>query len=63
METEIEEALALAAGGRIPTGGFIAERRTVSRGDVAVTRKTLLLFLENLDPDLTVAELRECLDQ
>lgn len=62
MQAEVEEALELAAGGRLPTGGFVADRRTVNRGDVAVTRKTILLFLENLDPEMTVAELREHLD-
>nr|CAD6410850.1 hypothetical protein REQ54_00800 [Rhizobium sp. Q54]CAD6412767.1 hypothetical protein REQ54_01060 [Rhizobium sp. Q54] len=62
MQADVEEALELAAGGRLPTGGF-SPRRTVNRGDVAVTRKTILLFLENLDPEMTVAELREHLDQ
>ncbi len=60
----IEEALDLAAGSRIRSGGgYIGDRRTASRYDVSITRKTILLFLESLDADMTVAELREYLDQ
>lgn len=60
----IEDALDLAAGSRLRTlGGSIDDRRTASRSDVAITRKTILLFLESLDADMTVAELREYLDQ
>ncbi|MBZ7921654.1 hypothetical protein LAC81_07650 [Ensifer adhaerens] len=62
MNEDIEEALELAAGLRIPCG-LDDGRRTASRRDVTVTRKTILLFLESLDAELTVAELRERLDQ
>lgn len=61
MENDIEEALELAAGTRLKSG--VLARTTVSHHDVAVTRKVILLFLECLDAELTVAELRECLDQ
>jgi len=63
LEEQVSDALDLASGSRIRTGGFIGHRTTVSKGDVAITRKTILLFLEHLDPETTVAELRECLDQ
>lgn len=62
MEPEIEEALELAAGSRLKTGGFIDRRANVNRHDTEITRKTILLFLESLDPELTVSELREHLD-
>ena len=60
----IEDALDLAAGSRLRTsGGYLDDRRTANRHDVAITRKIILLFLESLDADMTVAELREYLDQ
>lgn len=62
MEDEVLEALELAAGGRLETGGYIDKRRTVNKHDVDVTRKTILLFLESLDPEMTVSELRHHLD-
>jgi hypothetical protein len=58
---DIAEALDLAAGSRISHD--ILKQRTASPNDVAVTRKTILLFLGELDPSLTVGELREVLDQ
>lgn len=60
MEDEILEALELAAGLRLK--GDFGSRRTVSRHDVAATRRQIILFLESLDAELTVAELREYLD-
>jgi hypothetical protein len=59
---DIIDALEIAAGSRIPSGSDIRRRRTVSGGDVSITRRTILLFLENLDPEMTVAELREHLE-
>lgn len=59
---EISDALELVAGTRLRSG-CIGDRRTASVHDVSVMRKTILLFLESLDPELTVAELREYLDQ
>ena len=60
FDEEIEDALDLAAGMRLKSG--ISERQTASRHDVSVTRKMILLFLESLDTDLTVGELRERLE-
>ncbi len=60
MSPEIYEALELAAGIRLKSG--IMARQTVSEHDTAATRKIILLFLESLDAELTVAELREGLD-
>lgn len=62
MAPDIQEALELVAGRRLPTGYAIGARASVSRGDVENTRKLLLLFLESLDADLSVGELREHLD-
>ncbi|ANM12060.1 hypothetical protein [Rhizobium sp. N324] len=61
MEADVEEALEVAAGLRLKSEAF--SRQTPGRHDVAVTRKTILLFLESLDAELTVGELREHLDQ
>lgn len=58
--SEIEEALELAAGMRLRSG--IDAARTVSKSDLAATRKQILLFLESLDADLTVGEIREHLE-
>jgi hypothetical protein len=57
---EVESALELAAGMRLRSG--IDAARTASKGDIAVTRKQILLFLESLDADLTVGEIREHLE-
>lgn len=62
MEQEIQDALELAAGRRLNRSGMIGERQTVNQGDVKSTRTLLLLFLESIDPELTVGELREYLD-
>lgn len=51
----------MAAGLRLKSDSF--SRQTAGRHDVAVTRKTIVLFLESLDPELTVGELLEYLDQ
>lgn len=60
---DVEAALDLAAGTRMRTSaGYHNERTTANEHDRAVMRKTLLLFLENLDADMTVSELREYLD-
>lgn len=61
MSPEVFEALELAAGIRLKSG--ITARTTVSEHDTAVTRKVILLFLESLDPEVTVSELREELDE
>lgn len=58
---DVGEALELAAGLRLSSSHF--ERRTVLPHDCAVTRKTIMLFLENLDPAMTVGEVRERLDR
>lgn len=60
-DIEIEEALEVAAGTRV--GSEIFSHRTPSSRDTSVTRKMILLFLESLDAELTVGELREHLDQ
>ncbi len=57
---EIDDALELAAGMRLRSG--IDADRSASKGDIAVTRKQILLFLESLDADLTVGEIREYLE-
>lgn len=57
---DLDDALELAAGMRLRSG--LDARKTVSEGDIAVTRKQILLFLENLDADLTVGEIREYLE-
>lgn len=62
LREDIAEALEIAAGTRIPSGSDMRSRRTASGGDVSITRKTILLFLENLDPEMTVAELRDSLE-
>lgn len=62
MQQEIDEALELAAGRRLSNTLGIGQRASVNRGDVESTRRLLLLFLESLDADITVAELREHLD-
>lgn len=62
-DEEIGEALELAAGLKIEVGCSIDRRRTAGPYATASTRRAILLFLECLDPELTVAELRECLDE
>lgn len=60
---DVEAALDLAAGTRMRTSaGYHNERATANEHDRAVMRKIILLFLENLDADMTVSELREYLD-
>lgn len=60
MDAEIEDALDLVAGTRLRSG--VSDRQTASAHDVAVMRKIILLFLESLDAELTVGELRERLE-
>ena len=57
MEDEIQDALEVAAGTRLKAGG-LGDPRTPTPHDVAATRRVVSLFLESLDPDLTVSELR-----
>lgn len=57
---EITDALEVAAGLRLKSEAF--SRQSAGRYDLAVTRRTILLFLENLDPEMTVAELRDHLE-
>jgi hypothetical protein len=56
MESEILEAFEVVSGSRIESR--CGARQTVNKHDVSITRKTILLFLESLDPKMTVAELR-----
>lgn len=59
---DIAEALLdLAAGSRLSHD--ILKHRTASQHDVSLNRKTILLFLGELDPALTVGEIREALDE
>ena len=60
MEQDVQEALELVAGTRLKGGD--GTRTTVNKHDVSIMRKMILLFLESLDEDMTVAELREYLD-
>ncbi|WP_144340202.1 hypothetical protein [Sinorhizobium sp. BJ1] len=59
-ENTLAEALEVAAGSELSYGSF--ERRTVSDGHVARVRRLIVRFLENVDDDLTVVDLREGLD-
>ncbi|KAA0686022.1 hypothetical protein DTW90_34620 [Neorhizobium sp. P12A] len=64
MEVDVHEALELASGSRLKIGGAgLNGRTTVNHHEISITRKTILLFLESLDPEMTVAELRDHLDQ
>ncbi|GCA49278.1 hypothetical protein KGO5_01721 [Sinorhizobium sp. KGO-5] len=54
------EALEVAAGSELSCGSF--ERRTASDAQVARVRRLIVRFLENVDDDLTVLDLREGLD-
>ena len=56
MENEIAEALEVAAGARLKSQ--YGEPTTPTQHDVSATRRVVSLFLESLDPDLTVSELR-----
>lgn len=58
--SDVQDALELAAGTRIRSG--MDRPQSASAGDVAVTRKQILLFLESLEPDMTVGEIREELE-
>jgi hypothetical protein len=53
---EVNEALELATGKRR------GEHQAADARDIEITRRHLLLFLEDLDPAMTVCELREQLD-
>lgn len=59
MDDEIQDALEAAASPRLKSG--IGERTTPSAHDVGAVRRTITLFLESLDPELTVSELRRVL--
>lgn len=56
MEDEIQNALEAAASPRLKSG--IGEPTTPTAHDVGAVRRTIALFLESLDPELTVSELR-----
>lgn len=58
MDDEIQEALEAAAGPRMKTGWDMDAPRTATDADVRAVRRTISLFLESLDPELTVSELR-----
>ena len=56
MEDEIQEALEAAASPRIKSE--MGSPQTPTAADVRTVRRTVSLFLESLDPELTVSELR-----
>jgi len=60
MEDDIKDALEVAAGTRLKSGG-LGDPRTPTAHDLAATRRVVRLFLESLDADLTVSELRQFL--
>lgn len=60
MREDVQDALDLAAGMRIR--GDVGAHQTASRRDNAVTKKQVMLFLESLDADMTIGELREELE-
>lgn len=55
VDEQIDGALELAAGSRLK-GGY-GQRQTPTQQDVAHVRRAVSLFLECLDPELTVSEL------
>lgn len=57
MPDEIQEALELAAGSRLKAEYGAATTPTAH--DLAHVRRVVNLFLESLDDDLTVSELRQ----
>ncbi|RVK75447.1 hypothetical protein CN154_15195 [Sinorhizobium meliloti] len=59
-ENALVEALEVAAGSELSYGSF--ERRTVSDAHLARVRRLIVRFLENVDDDLSVIDLREGLD-
>jgi hypothetical protein len=59
-DSDIRDALEIAAGTRLRSG--ISERTTPSDGDMRITARVILLFLENLDDELSVSELRRALE-
>lgn len=58
--SDLLEALEVAAGSELKSGAF--ERQTVNDAQVQRVRRLVVRFLENVDDDLTVLELREGLD-
>lgn len=56
MEDDIRDALEAAASPRIKSQ--MGSPQTPSEHDVRSVRHTISLFLESLDPELTVSELR-----
>jgi hypothetical protein len=60
MVGELMEALEVAAGSELKSGAF--ERRTVSNAHVDRVRRLVMRFLENIDDDLTVRDIREGLE-
>lgn len=61
MEEEIIEALESSVPVRGGKGG-IGGRRTSTDGDIAVWRKSILRFINELDEDITVVEIRRVLE-
>lgn len=62
MEQEIQEALELAAGQRIGGGKAVFERQNASKNDIAITKRQIMLFLEAVPGELSVAEVIYVLD-
>lgn len=63
VSLDVMEALEVAAGIRLPGGNdSIGARTTPNARDIHITKRVIILFLESLDSELTVAELREALD-
>ena len=62
MKNEIIEALEATATVRKDRGG-ICDPRTSDKGDILVHRAKLLLFLESLDDDISIGDLRHVLEE
>ena len=61
MEEEILEALESSAPVRGDKGG-IGDPRTSSSADVALWKRSLLRFINELDEDITVGDIRRVLE-
>ena len=58
---QVKEALEISAGYRL-AGGGISEKQNASARAITVARRVIVRFLENLDEDTTVVEIREALE-
>lgn len=58
----IEEALENCVNMRRNRSHRLSENPNVDRHDVTITRKQILRFLESLDDDLSVMDLRQALE-